>query len=157
MGTIENGTYINCIRSYYTLLFSELFVAISVSYTPPPDVELGSNEYRAASGPVIVSCIVTGGTGNISYQWTSDCRGCPFNNAASMSIEREAVHSGDTGNHTCMATTAEVEGNANITFTVRGENIKQCHLQDIKISLCDFYRCRNTCVQGNTNRLFRQQ
>ena len=85
---------------------------------------LGPNEYRAASGPVIVNCNATGGTGTISYQWSSDCRNCPFQGATSRTITRGAVHSGDTGTHTCAATTvtADIIGSASINFAVKGKH-----------------------------------
>ena len=105
----------------FLFLISELFVNISVSYTPPPGVELGPNEYRAASGPVTVTCNVTGETGLINYQWSSDCRSCPFKTETKRSILRGAVHSGDTGIHTCTATRSGSKGSASIHFTVKGE------------------------------------
>ena len=83
---------------------------------------LGPNEYRAASGPVTVTCTVTGGTGNISYNWSSTCRSCPFKRETSGIIIRPAVHSDDTGTHTCTATVAENAGNVSIHFTVIGES-----------------------------------
>ena len=103
------------------LSISELFVTISVFYNPPPGVVLGPNEYRAASGPVTVTCTAIGGTGDVSYQWSSDCKSCPFLTANSMFIKRGAVHSGDNGTHTCNATTTEAVGSASIKFTVKGE------------------------------------
>ena len=109
-------------QCYYFFISEVENVAISVSYNPPPGVVLGLNEYRAASGPVIVNCTVTGGTENISYQWSSDCRSCPFQGATSRVITRGAVHSGDSGIHTCFATTAQGVGNASINFTVKGEH-----------------------------------
>jgi len=105
------------------LLFPvELSVSLSVSYTPPPGVVLGPNEYRAASGPVVVTCTVIGGTGPTSYQWSSNCRSCPFETANSSMIRRGAVHSGDTGTHTCTATSSEINGSASIFFIVKGEH-----------------------------------
>ena len=104
------------------LFISELFVNISVSYNPPPGVELGPNEYRAASGPVTVTCTAIGGTGSVSYQWSSTCRNCPFQTANSMMITRGAVNSGDSGTHTCNATTSANVGSASIKFSVRGEH-----------------------------------
>ena len=83
---------------------------------------LGPNEYRAGSGPVTVTCNVTGGTGHISYQWSSDCTSCPFKTETGRSIFRGAVHSGDTGIHTCTATRSESKGSASIHFTVKGEH-----------------------------------
>ena len=91
-----------------------------MSYNPPTDFVRHLNEYRAASGPVIVTCTAIGGT-EISYQWSSTCSGCDFKSARLETIERRAVHSGDTGTHTCTATAAEGVGNASIYFKVTGE------------------------------------
>ena len=86
---------------------------------------LGPNEYRTASGPVTVTCTAIGGTGSIGYQWSSNCRNCPFQGATSRTITRGAVHSGDTGTHICTATavTADIVGSAIINFTVKGKHI----------------------------------
>ena len=107
----------------YFLCSPELNVNITISYTPPPGVVLGPNEYRAASGPVNITCTAIGGTGTINYQWSSTCRDCPFNSSNSCFIRRGAVHSGDTGIHTCMANVADSEiiGIANTTITVIGK------------------------------------
>ena len=105
----------------------ELTVNITVDYTPPPGFTLGPNEYRAASGPVIVTCTATGGSGDIDYQWSSTCSDCDFQNALSSSIHRAAVHSGEIGNHTCTATSGESTGNASIDFNIVGE----CHFHNI--------------------------
>ena len=99
-------------------------MSISVSYTPPPGVELGPNEYRAASGPVNVTCTATGGTGDVSYQWSSTCRSCPFKRATSI-IRRPAVHSSDSGTHTCTATSAGIAGNTSINITVKGKHTEK--------------------------------
>ena len=105
----------------------DLAVSISVDYDPPADFTPGPNEYRAASGPVTVTCTATGtGTGAVSYQWSSTCRSCPFQTATTSSILRAAVHSGDTGTHTCTATQGGVTASASIDFQVVGESI---HLQ----------------------------
>ena len=103
----------------------ELDVTISVDYTPPPGFTPGPNEYRAASGPVTVTCTAIGETGTINYQWSSTCRDCPFSSSTSKTIRRASVHSGDTGTHTCMATTVNSEnvGSASINITVIGEYI----------------------------------
>ena len=104
------------------IFISELLVTISDSYNPPPGVVLGPNEYRAASGPVNVTCTAIGGTGSISYQWSSTCSRCPFKNESMRSNIRGAVHSGDNGTHTCTATTTEAEGSASVHFIVKGEH-----------------------------------
>ena len=105
--------------------FTELFVSITVFYTPPPGVELGPNEYRAASGPVIVTCTAIGGT-EISYQWSSTCRDCPFQETDAKSnsnkVLRATVQSGDTGIHTCRATDNNGNtGTNSTTFTITGK------------------------------------
>ena len=147
--------YINCIRSYYTLLILELKVTISVSYNPPSDAVLGPNEYRAASGPVTVTCTAIGGTGSISYQWSSDCRSCPFQTTISRTITRGAVHSGGNGIHTCTATTAQGVGNASINVTVVGEHAFSLRLSLSNTIACNcIFRCRDTCLPWHTNGLF---
>ena len=97
--------------------------SISVVYDPPTDFTPGPNEYKAASGPVTVTCNCTGpGTGTVSYQWSSTCRNCTFQSSTSSSITRAAVHSGDCGTHTCVATRADgLTGGASIVFNVVGE------------------------------------
>ena len=119
------------VKAYLLLPHIEYFTArISVNYTRPADFDGGPNEYRAASGPVTVTCTATGGrrSGTISYQWSSNCRSCPFQFSTSSSITRAAVHSGDNGTHTCVATrgadtedAAEV-ADAGITFNVVGQS-----------------------------------
>ena len=106
----------------FVLLLERLTVSISVDYSPPTDFTAGPNEYRAASGPVTVTCTATGaGSGTISYQWSSDCRNCPFQSATTNLIRRAAVHSGDTGTHTCVATQNGITASASINFQVVGK------------------------------------
>ena len=94
-------------------------------YDPPDDFTPGPNEYRAASGPVIVTCTATGpGTGSVSYQWSSTCRDCPFQSSTSSSITQAAVHSGDNGTHTCVATRDDGStARASIDFNVVGGSV----------------------------------
>ena len=109
-------------------------VNISVSYNPPPGAVLGPNEYRTASGPVNVTCTAIGGTGSISYQWSSTCRSCDFQGATSRTITQATIHSGDAGTHTCTAATAENVGSARISFIVKGEHACYCqarYFQDL--------------------------
>ena len=104
-------------------LLGNLDVSISVEYDPPADFTSGPNEYRAASGPVTVTCTATGTeTGAVSYQWSSTCRNCPFQTATTNSINRPAIHSGDTGTHTCTATQDGTTASASIDFQVVGES-----------------------------------
>ena len=101
---------------------------IFVVYSPSNDITSSSNKYsiRAASGPVTVNCTATGpGNGMVSYQWSSTCRDCPFQSSKSEStsrlIRRAAVHSGDNGTHTCVATKNEMNATASIDFLVVGK------------------------------------
>ena len=110
-----------------------LDVEISVSYSPPPGFTPGHNEYRAASGPVIVTCTATGGSGSgdYDYEWTSTCSSCSFcssgcdfrtsSSGVKSVITRPAVHSGDIGTHTCTASRGEDSASASIVFNVVGE------------------------------------
>ena len=99
-------------------LLPELAVSITVSYIPPPGAELGPNEYRAASGPVTVTCIATG---PVSYQWSSTCRDCRFKTANSSTVTLAAVSSGDTGIHTCTATSGSISQSEMVNFYVVGK------------------------------------
>ena len=107
----------------FLLQFIEnLTVKLFVNYTHPDDFNGGPNEYRAASGPVIVTCTATGaGSGTISYQWSSTCRNCPFQSATSSSIRRAAVHSGDNGTHTCAVSRNGGTARVSIEFLVVGQ------------------------------------
>ena len=101
-------------------------VEISVSYAPPPGFTPGPNEYRAASGPVVVICTAIGGSGSgdYDYVWTSTCSGCVFQTTSTgvtSVIYREAVHSGDIGTHTCTASRGGESGSDSIVFNVVGE------------------------------------
>ena len=94
---------------------------IVVSYNPPPGIVLGPNEYRAASGLVNITCIALGGSGTVSFRWSSTCRNCTFQSSTSKKIIRWATHSGDIGTHTCTATDGVGNsGRGNITFNVTG-------------------------------------
>ena len=104
-----------------------LTVGITVNYNPPPGFTPGPNEYRAASGPVIVTCTVTEGAGSGAYQyvWTSTCQpSCDFQRSstgATSVIVRQAVHSGDIGTHTCRASRGGESAIKSIVFNVVGE------------------------------------
>ena len=106
-----------------SFLLPELLVDVRVSYTPPLGFIAGPNEYRAASGPVIVTCIAVGGTGPVNYQWSSTCRDCPFQTVTSRVVHIEIVHSGDTGTHTCTATRSSIRGSRSISFNVVGKSV----------------------------------
>ena len=121
------------ISSYFIPPLERLSIIISIDYTRPAGFNGGPDEYRAASGPVRVTCTATGpGSGPISYQWSSTCRSCPFQTATGSSVARAAVHSGDTGTHTCHATRDGYTANASINFTVVGE-LKQIMINTTRI------------------------
>ena len=95
--------------------------------TPPPGFTPGPNEYRAASGPYTFTCTATGGagSGDFQYVWTSTCQpSCAFqttSTGATSVIEREALHSGDGGTHTCTATRGGESKSDSIDVTIEGE------------------------------------
>ena len=107
--------------SHFISLTPELAVSITVLYVPPPGTALGPNQFRAASGPVTVTCMATGPA---SYQWSSTCRNCPFKTANHNSVTRASVYSGDTGIHTCTATSGSISESETINFHVVGKPSK---------------------------------
>ena len=110
----------------FTLLsLLALNVSITVDYTPPLGSNLDTDEYRAASGPAIVTCN-SGGASNVTYLWSSTCRNCTFDNISSPNITRAAVHSGDNGTHTCTVTmksngSVVVNTSASVNFKIVGK------------------------------------
>ena len=104
-----------------------LTVNITVSYTPPPGFTPGPNEYREASGPVVVTCTATGGAGHEDYlyEWTSTCANCEFQMSSlsgeTIIINQTAVHSDDTGTHTCTASRGGESESDSIVFIVVGK------------------------------------
>ena len=58
-----------------------------------------------------LTCQAEGGTGIYTYQWSSDCTGdCFVTNQDAQRVSRDALHSIDSGNHTCTVT--DSAGNA---------------------------------------------
>ena len=101
-----------------------LTVSITVDRTDPPGfTPRDSTEYRAASGPQVVTCTATGGSGAglITYQWSSDCRNCPFLDSTDVQIYRVAVGSNDDGTHTCTASIGGESASDSIVFNIVGE------------------------------------
>ena len=100
---------------------TDLNVSILPVYDAPPDVTLGEDEYRAAS-LLTLSCQVTGATGTVSYQWSSNCSGDCFFSGDNANADTTAqnistsfrgnvdnmfdffLHSADAGTYTCEAT-----------------------------------------------------
>ncbi len=65
---------------------TDLTVDIDVAYIPPADFDPPTvNDFRAASGPVTLTCYVEGATGSVAYQWTSTCGNC-FARGPSQSV-----------------------------------------------------------------------
>ena len=82
-----------------SLSLPDLTVTVEVTYTAPPDVmDLGENEYRAASA-LTLTCMVEGASGTVTYDWTTS-----FKNNDRQSITRKVLRPADTGTHTCTAT-----------------------------------------------------
>ena len=100
-----------------------LTVTISVDYTPPPNANLGPNEYRAGSGPVTVTCIAQGGTGSINYQWSSTCSpSCLFSSSTSSQISEMFIRASLwQGTHTCTVTRGSTTRSVTVVFNVVGE------------------------------------
>ena len=117
-------TIINAQTSFLTC--TDLDVSINVAYNPPNDSTWlrQNNEYRAASGPLVATCREQGTSGAVTFHWSSTCRDCPFQSTKPEStnsvIRRRALHSGDTGTHTC--TVNDNQGRAGIASIVM--NIK---------------------------------
>ena len=71
----------------------ELDVAIT---TMPSD-----SDFRASS-PLMLTCEAKLGTGNYTFQWSSNCTGnCLINGQTTVSLQRDALRSTDSGLHTC--------------------------------------------------------
>ena len=114
------------LHTHLIITLVSLVVEISVSYSPPLGFTPGPNEYRAASGPVVVTCTATGGrgSGDYDYEWTSACSGCAFRTTSTgvtSKISRTAVLSRDNGTHTCTASRGGDSASASIVFNVVGE------------------------------------
>ena len=123
---VSLGIYCNhLVKAYLFLPHVEKLTIphILVRYYRPADFNGGQTEFRAASGPVTITCVAIGaGSGTINYQWSSTCRSCPFKSATSSAITRDAVDSGDTGTHTCEATRGGGIARFSFNFNVVGES-----------------------------------
>ena len=123
----EIHTHSLAAHTHLIITLVSLDVEISVSYTPPPGfTPENPNEYRAASGPVVVTCTATGGSGSGDYQyvWTSTCSSCSFRRTTTgvtSVISRTAVISRDIGTHTCTASRGGDSASDSIVFNVVGE------------------------------------
>ena len=113
------------LHTHLVLTLVSLVVEISVSYTPPPGFTPGPNEYRAASGPVVVTCTATGGSGSgdYDYEWTSTCSSCSFRTSSTgvTSVIYRIAGSHDIGTHTCTASRGGDTASDSIVFNVVGE------------------------------------
>ena len=106
---------------------TELAVTIDVDYTPPSDFVGGPNDYRATS-TLTLTCQVTGGSGTVTYLWTSTCAGCFINSGTfqNQAVGRGSLQSVDSDTYTCMASRGSDTGNATIEINVVGECIHAC-------------------------------
>ena len=109
---------------------TELAVTFDVDYTPPSGFVGGPNDYRAASR-LTITCQGTGGSGMISYLWTSTCStGCFIHSGTfqNQAVGRSSLISVDSGNHTCTVTDSDggEMGSATIEIIVVGEYIHVC-------------------------------
>ena len=97
-------------------------VSIEVSYSAPEDFSLQAPYYRAASA-LTLSCVVAEDNGGLFYQWTSTCQGsCFVQGASSQRVSTHALHSRDSGVHTCTVYDGlGCTGNASITVHVSGK------------------------------------
>ena len=104
------------------LFLPGLTVTIDVDYPAPPDFVGGPNDYRAASG-VTITC--QGGSGPVTYLWSSTCTGCFINGMTEENqvVGRSSLESVDSGTLTCMATRGSDTGSATIEINVVGECI----------------------------------
>ena len=101
----------------------ELTVSITVDRADPPGfTPENPTDYRAASGPQVITCTATGGTGvGPIYLWSSTCNGCVFSSNTQAVITRTAVSSRDIGTHTCTATRGGETAMDSIVFNIVGE------------------------------------
>ena len=97
-------------------------MSISVDYTPPPDFDYDPTlkQYRAASGPLTLTCEVAGNSGPLAYTWVT-----PWNQywipSTTRTYSRRALHSDDNGRYTCTATDAGgSSGEASTTVKIVG-------------------------------------
>ena len=71
---------------------------------------------------MIVTCTAEGANGTVSYKWSSTCRDCLFQTSISKEVFRTAVHSGDTGHHTCaVVDSSNISGSNSVEFNVMGK------------------------------------
>ncbi len=101
---------------------TDLTVRIDYAYTSPADfVQPTVNDFRAASGPVILTCeLVEGATGTVTYQWTSTCGNCFAKNRATQSVIGDFLRvDRDQGTHTCTATDSDGGETGSASFVMR--------------------------------------
>ena len=117
---------INSLISWPTLSLTGLTVTIDGDYISPPDFVGGPNDYRAASG-VTLTCQVEGGSGAVTYLWSSTCTGaislCFVQTQIDQIVSRSNLRSSDSGTHTCLVTDSAngQTGSATIEMNVVGE------------------------------------
>lgn len=103
-----------------------LFLLVAVAALP---VTITSNPRVPDSGKYLVgsslslTCQVQGGHSPLSYSWNSTCNGlCFVPGETTVSVRKSALHSIDSGNHTCSATDYTGRtGNATIQINISGQ------------------------------------
>ena len=98
---------------------------LQVNISTNPVTETGV--YQAGSS-VTLTCQAYGGSLPLSYYWNSTCDGNCFTlEEATQSVGESALHSRDSGNHTCSVTDyVGHTGNATTQITVSGIVTNMC-------------------------------
>ena len=89
---------------------------MSIVSTPPGPV-------LNVAQPLAFACHTQGGTEEYFYQWSSNCTGnCFVASQISQSLMRDALHSSDSGNHTCtVLDSAGNSGSSSIIISAIGK------------------------------------
>ena len=104
------------------LAFYHAAYPLGVTITDLQDPTIGP-EYTPGSS-VIFNCTVSGAIGSSSFLWTSTCTGNCFilSQQTQHRIERDILHSVDSGNHTCTVTDdVGNSGSATLEMSVVGK------------------------------------
>lgn len=107
--SIFPSSYAFITRPIHNIFFpSHSAVELDVTITITPS----DSDFRASS-PLMLACEAKLGTGNYTYQWSSNCTGnCLIGNQTTVSLQRDALRSTDSGLHTC--TVMDDAGNAGV-------------------------------------------
>ncbi len=111
---------IYCVHFINNYFSTDLTVTIDVDYTSPADFDQPTvNDFRAASGPVTLTCQVEGATGDVTYQWTSTCGNC-FVSGTTQSVTGNFLRVDvDQATHNCTATDSDSGETGSASFVMR--------------------------------------